>query len=514
MRDQWRPAAMIATAAALMLLTGCASGPRGLQRSTADDFALNVSGRTGAAVGADRLAVDLLFLETLTEEMQAVMLQAAAIAQRMAGRDGYTQEDMDRFAHLLFRFQLCRAGFWEISDHYNRAGPHFGRGGTRLKAELIGIRTAMQITYYDSLFLLTFHDDNLARGALNRAYPQASMEAGVYNAILETALDPANLDARDAVWHFLVQERTPSGRIGKVAARDAEVHALAESIQRYHTFGEATLDRLLGRRGIVFPVLENRLRQSLAAGVLKTAGETGMRGLSAAGHFSLSLLRPLAHSPLAQPTRFSDDQIDLMQMLIQPGDILLTYTSGYLTSLFFPGVFKHGIVYAGTDLQRDTLRLERRWRYSTRRNNLIEAVGQGVIWNNLGNVVDAKVSLIAVLRPLLGQDDRRAYLQAVYDYLGHPYDLRFDFMCDKRLCCTEVIYHALNGRGRVRFPMVSRFGMPTLSADDILEYYLTQPGEAFDLVLLGEPDATKAGKHGVVHVGPEALSRLRAVLHH
>jgi len=374
------------------------------------------------------------------------------------------------------------------------------------------MRAAMQITSGDSQFLLLFHDSEIARAALNRAYPLAEIEAGTYNAILETTLDPANLDARDAAWYFFLEASRPGGDIARDEAADRQMRDLTAAIRRYHMFGEASIKRLLGKRGKLFPVFENRLRKSMAAGALKAAGEAGLAGVKGLGHFSLKLLEPLVHSPFARHTEFSREQHELMRTLIQPGDILLTYTSGYLTSLFFPGVFKHGIVYVGDDQQRRTLRVRQRWRVAPGGNNLIEAVGQGVIWNDLSQVVGAKVSLVAVLRPRISMEARRAYLQQVYDFLGRDYDLRFDFMSPKRLCCTEVIYHTLNGRGEIRFPMVQRFGMPTLSADDILNYHLTGPGEAFDLVFVGAPDPGASGHEGVVLVGEAATSRLRELL--
>jgi hypothetical protein len=496
-----------------LILAGCAGGPGGgLRRDSSDTFARRAAGRTGAASGADRMTADLLFLDAVAEEMHAVLLEASVLARQQARRDDVDQEDLERYAYLLFRFQLCRSLLWEIADFYAGSPSLLHGRQSRLKAQLVGMRAAMQIAGSDSQFLLLFHDDEVARAVLNRAYPQAEIEAGTYNAILETTLNPANLDARDAAWHFFQEAGRPGGEIARAEADDAQMRTLTEAIRRYHMFGEASIERLLGKRGVVFPAFENRVRKSMAAGALKAAGEAGLSGVKALGHFSLQLLRPLARSPFARHTEFSRAQHELMRTLIQPGDVLLTYTSGYLSSLFFPGVFKHGIVYVGDDLQRQTLRIRPHWRLAPGGDNLIEAVGQGVIWNDLGLVVGEKVSLVAVLRPVIDIEERRAYLQKVHDFLGRSYDLRFDFMCPKRLCCTEVVYHTLNGRGRIQFPMAQRFGMPTLSADDMLKYYLSNPGAAFNLVFLGAPDPAASGHEGVVLVGEEANARLRSLL--
>ncbi len=410
----------------------------------------------------------------------------------------------------MFRFQLCRSALWDIADSYrNEPSLQGGRSG-RLMAQLISIRTAMQIAHGDSQFLLHFHDHEESRAALNRAYPLAELEAGSYDAILDTVLDPENLDARDAAWHYFLAETEPTGEIGRAMEDDAAMRAMVDAVRQHHTFGEAAIRRLLEKRGVVFPAFENRLRKSLAAGALKAAGEAGLGGMKALGHFSGRMARTLTHSPLASPTEFTRDQIDLMKTLIQPGDIILTYTSGNLSNLFLPGVFKHGIVYVGNDLQRDTLEIRHNWKDVPRRQTLIEAVGKGVVWNDLDAIVGDKITRMAVLRPRLSSEERLAYLQGVYDYLGRPYDLRFDFTCSKRLCCTELIYHTLDGRGGIQFPMVTRFGMPTLAGDDILNYYLSTPDGPLSMVFLGVPEP---GSHaGTVLSGADADSRLRMLL--
>ena len=38
--------------------------------------------------------------------------------------------------------------------------------------------------------------------------------------------------------------------------------------------------------------------------------------------------------------------------LVQPGDLILTYSMGYMSNVFLPGVFKHGITFVGSPRQR------------------------------------------------------------------------------------------------------------------------------------------------------------------
>ncbi len=492
---------------------GCKSGRQSLERSSADTFSGASIARTGAAVGRDRLDADLLFLDALSEELSTVLAEAGGLSRMAGQRDDFSDDELGRFHYILFRFQVCRAGMWDIAEDYHRSLSLFRSGADRVLARLVSYRVMMQLAYADTQFALTFYDQPAARAALNEAEALSGIEAGSYNAILATAIDPANRDARDAAWHHFREAVKEDNSLRRAAAGDERVKRSIAEIERFQMFTEESQRRLLDKRGIVFPSLENRIRHSLAAGLLQTVAESGQRGLSAVGDVTLQLVRPLTRSPFASGTAFTADQLDLMQSLLEPGDILLVYTSGYLTSLFFPGVFKHGIVYVGTPEQRQVLGLRQPRGASARRANLIEALGGGVGWNRFHAITEHSVTLVAVLRAKhLSSGERRDYLQQVVDYLGRPYDLRFDLLCPLRVYCTELIYHTLNGKGGVAFPMVRRFGMPSLAPDDILHYYLSEPGRTMDLVFLGAPDPGARGKAGAVYVAAEATQRLRELL--
>ena len=56
--------------------------------------------------------------------------------------------------------------------------------------------------------------------------------------------------------------------------------------------------------------------------------------------------------PLTKPIKFSEDQKRQIHSMLKPGDIILTYTAGYMSNVFLPGSFKHGITYIGTSAER------------------------------------------------------------------------------------------------------------------------------------------------------------------
>ena len=60
-------------------------------------------------------------------------------------------------------------------------------------------------------------------------------------------------------------------------------------------------------------------------------------------------------SPSAHLIHFSQEQKAAIYAQLEPGDLVLTYTAGYMSSIFIPGAFKHGITFIGTNEQRQAL---------------------------------------------------------------------------------------------------------------------------------------------------------------
>jgi len=143
------------------------------------------------------------------------------------------------------------------------------------------------------------------------------------------------------------------------------------------------------------------------------------------------------------------------------------------------------------------------------RADLIEAVAEGVKFSNLDTILDTHVNRLLVLRPLINDAERTAFLAGVFAYVGDPYDFRFDFADASRQVCTEVIYRALNGKSQIDFKLTSRAGHPTLSADDIVLYHFATPGH-FKIMAFAEEDPDHGDHRARVWTGTAAEQRLRA----
>jgi hypothetical protein len=237
-------------------------------------------------------------------------------------------------------------------------------------------------------------------------------------------------------------------------------------------------------------------------------------------------------NPTAQPVRFSDEQKARVYDLLRPGDVILTYTAGYISDVFIPGAFKHGITYIGTPQLREQAGLsseaipagtpdahDKLASHLVQANledgksaDMIEAVAEGVIFNNLAHIMDTHVNRMLVLRPQLTAEERVDFLIEVFSYLGEEYDFRFDFTDSTRQVCTEVIYRAIQGKAGIAFGLKTRGGHETLSADDIVLYNLNEHPEAFELVLYAEEGSDRKDHAARILTGDAGMDRLRELM--
>jgi hypothetical protein len=150
--------------------------------------------------------------------------------------------------------------------------------------------------------------------------------------------------------------------------------------------------------------------------------------------------------------------------------------------------------------------------------DMIEAVAEGVIFNNLAHIMGTHINRMLVLRPKLDDSERRDFLIEVFSYLGEEYDFRFDFADSTRQVCTEVIYRAINGKAGIDFGLTMRAGHETLSADDIALYYLDgldapkKHHDAFEFVLYAEQDPGKSDRQALIRSGEAGVQRLKDLM--
>jgi len=175
--------------------------------------------------------------------------------------------------------------------------------------------------------------------------------------------------------------------------------------------------------------------------------------------------------------------------MLQPGDVLVTRHAHALSNLFLPGYWPHASLYLGSRASVEAMGVPIRPRCAERwgaRDEVLEARKDGVRLRPLTDTLG--VDSVLILRPLIDPGELpRAFEQALR-HEGKPYNFDFDFFTDDRLVCTEVVYRAYQGVGGMDIPLSSRFGRPTLSAEDLVSLGLA--GSCFRIVAVyGVPGA-------------------------
>lgn len=484
------------------------------------------------APGADAvLASGLANVRSI--EAQLVKLESAARDLRAglgARRRGYfTADETDRIEGLLFRYLACRESLWDLIAFYGSRDRSFGDETQQTQALLVALHAAAVLSHYSSKLVLAYLDDDALKEKLNEEHFLYDIPRGSYDELFRSVTSRANLAALREAWSRIDRERgQPGSALAKLLDSDAAYRSLVEDTGRHYDASRAAVARILRKRSVVDADLSNMLRHSRLMREARRAERDVSENLYVAKGLLMSRIGDFKR-PEAEHLKFTPEQSAALRALLRPGDLLFTYTAGYMSNVFLPGICKHGIVYVGSPEERraagvseDLLTAataEKRAALARalatdrlpggHEADVVEAVSEGVIFNSVEHLMETHINRMVVLRPRVSDADRAGALLATFLMVGGQYDFSFDFADASYLCCTEVIYRALHNRGGISFTLLPRFGAPTLCADDILLYHLRAPERLFDVVAIAEEDPGSPRQAARVETGAEAEARLR-----
>ncbi len=156
----------------------------------------------------------------------------------------------------------------------------------------------------------------------------------------------------------------------------------------------------------------------------------------------------------------SEEQIREFASKLEPGDVMMTRREWYLSNIGLPGYWPHAALYIGTSEERRTyfhdthgadgieeilreqspesFRLSHLRQKDGHMPRVIEAISEGVSLTTIEH--SAAADLLVVLRPRLSKREKAEAILRAFHYRGRPYDFNFDFLTDRELVCTELIY--------------------------------------------------------------------------
>lgn len=494
----------------LLLISGCAT-------SRHHEQAVMV-------IQPEKLSADLRTIKSLQPQLAALdkEIHAFRLAGNWKARGYFDATETKDIETLLFRFATYHTVLWDMLDSYGGQDQVFTSDELELKAHLVSATATLLLASHTAYFVTEFGGDPIAIRQINQSYYRSDIPFGTYDTARENV---SNAKHRQAVLSdkplFDQARANPQSPMSRLASIDTAFAELIDSLPEL-------LERVDERLDLVAQIYPSGFASELEADKDKMGQQKSLYFVRSVVFKDVSRLK----SPTAHLIEFSSAQKEQMYELLQPGDLVLTYTAGYMSSAFIPGAFKHGITYIGSPEERQSLalsvedlpakdvfepeklagNLQKAQLNNGQQADMIEAVAEGVIFNNIGHIMDTHINRMLVLRPMLTDAERRAFLVGIYSYLGDGYDFRFDFSDATYQVCTEVIYRAIDGKGNIEFKLTERAGHPTLSADDVVNYYLDNRSTAFSFVAYAEEDPNSTTHQAIVLTGEEGAFRVESLM--
>jgi hypothetical protein len=409
----------------------------------------------------------------------------------------FSNVESDKIENLLFRYLVLRRSIWDIINKYRDYNTYSDYPHENMKALLVGYTSALTLYKYSGILITKNMGDDQVIDKLNEAYFRSDIPRGSFREVYHSLTNLENLDKLDIARELITTEMDEPGTPLNLLIMDPTYGPLITNLESLHYTHVKLREEILNHFVLITPELTNRLRHS----TVKKKVEKLIR--KAGGRFKALKAIVFTHvghikAPGKEPLIFSEDDKNQLLALLQPGDIILTYSEGFMSNIFLPGIFKHGIVYTGkrenweksdwdkiqiTDHQKSLIQLN---------HNIIEAIAEGVVSGPLEEILDTKINRLAVFRPDLSNQEIMGVIQTIHSYLGNQYDFSFDFNDAESQVCTEVIYRGYNEIGNIQFGLSKRAGTLNLSAEDVCRYAINSGN--MELVTLVVEDEYRKGK--------------------
>ncbi|MBL7013113.1 MAG: hypothetical protein ISR83_01715 [Candidatus Marinimicrobia bacterium] len=402
----------------------------------------------------------------------------------------------DRIENLLYRYLLVRKSLWNIIEQYRNYDTLSEDELYNTKAFVIGYYSALMLYKASGHFItINMLEDELIE-KLNEPYYKSGIPEGTFDHIFESLTLPDNLDDLDIARELYIRELyEPGTHLNKLKSDSLYIPLISE-LEELNEFHINHREKILTHFVLLTPEITNQLRHSSIKKRTEYLIDKAGGQFEAIKAFVVTQVGDIK-SPVKSPLIFTHLEKTFIKNLLKPGDIILTFSEGYMSNIFLPGIFKHGIMYIGnrntwTQKDWDTMDIsDINKQVIHTGDDIIEAVSEGVISNSILHVLDTKINRLAILRPQLHEHDIKRAIKNAHAYLGNGYDFSFDFNDAGTQVCTEIIYRSYNGLGEISFPLIERVGNMTLSGDDICKYAIDS-GQLQIIALIDE-DTKKPG---------------------
>ena len=427
------------------------------------------------------------------------------------GKSYFSNKQYDQIERLYFRYTLCTRSLLDIVNAYKDISNKSKFKKNNAQAFVLGYSASLTLYKHSAELILQTAGNELLVEKLNEEYPRTEIKSDGLNYIINNLTEPQNIKNIDIANEFFKRQMIENNKIYKASDLFPFVDELIKYTEKlskeYENYKKLILDNYT-----ILPLQAAEIMQvaTIEETVNSMVDDAGGQ-LKAIQEFLFTIMADV-RMPLIEGIKFSRRQKKQIIKSLMPGDVILTYSSGYLSNIFLPGYFKHALAYTGKQnfKKNEFLKMvqlkDSQKKYIKTDHNIIEANSDGVRTKDLDSYLNGYANRIIAFRPKLNNEEIQLILKDLYSFLGIDYDFDFDLTSGEKQACSEIIYRSYNGVGNINLELEQVLGATTLSGDKLLNYFIND-GES-ELIFLAVENETKPNK-ATIFEGLEAVNYIK-----
>ena len=456
---------------------------------------------------------DFNHIKTFNNVLEKTIREISFIKpQDKNGKKYFSNKQYDQIERLYFRYTLCTRSLLDIVNAYKDIANKSRFKKNNAQAFILGYCASLSLYKHSAELIIQTAGNQLLIDKLNEEYPRTEIKGNGLNYIINNLTEPTNIKNIEIANEFFKRQLIENDNLGKPTELfpfTSELITLTKTLSKeYESYKKSILDNYT-----ILPLEAAEIMQvaTIEETVNSMVDEAGGQ-LKAIQEFLFTIMADV-RMPLIDGIKFSRRQKKQLLKILEPGDIILTFSSGYLSNIFLPGYFKHALAFTGPQNKEKNEFLtkiqlkENQKQYIKPDHNIIEANSDGVRTTTLDSYLNGYANRIIAFRPRLENEDIKIILKSLYSFLGFDYDFDFDLTSGEKQACSEIIYRSYNGMGNINIELEEVLGATTLSGDKLLNYFIND-GESTLLFLAVENEARP--NKAKIYEGTEAFEYIKA----
>ena len=427
------------------------------------------------------------------------------------GKNYFTNKQYDQIERLYFRYTLCTRSLLDIVNAYKDISNKSKFKKNNAQAFILGYSASLTLYKHSAELILQTAGNELLIKKLNEEYPRTEIKGNGLNYIISNLTEPNNIKNIDIANEFFKRQIIENSKLYKSTDLFPFVDELIiytkTLSEEYKNYKKTILDNYT-----ILPLQAAEIMQvsTIEETVNNMVDDAGGQ-LKAIQEFLFTIMGDV-RMPLVEGIKFSRRQKKQIIKSLRPGEIILTFSSGYLSNVFLPGYFKHVLSYTGKNNLKKNKFLnqvqlkDNQKKYIQLEHDIIEANSDGVRTEELDSYLNGYANRIIAFRPNLNNNEIQLILKNLYSFLGIDYDFDFDLTSGEKQACTEIIYRSYNGMGNINLDLDDVLGITTLTGDNLLSYFIND-GES-ELIFLAVESESKPNKAKIFE-GLEAINYIK-----